>query len=106
MVEIIINLITAFIPKAYATKVSVCPNGSSGTCDEDFSSYIQGIYGFSIRLGGTLTVLMIIYAGYIYLTSQGDTSKINNAKDILTGTLLGFIMLLAAGLILNFLGMK
>ncbi|MCX6808317.1 MAG: hypothetical protein NTW50_01450 [Candidatus Berkelbacteria bacterium] len=95
-----------FLSKAGATGVAICPDGSSSCAGGyDFSSYVQAIYKFSIELGGSLTVLMLVYAGYIYLTSQGDTSKINSAKEILTGTLLGFVLLMSAGLILRFIGL-
>jgi hypothetical protein len=104
-----VNLITLLssselVRKAYATSVAICPDGG-GSCQKDFEGYVQSIYSFSIKLGGSLVVMMIVYAGYMYITSQGDTSKINTAKDVLVGTLLGFVLLLSAGLILRYLGL-
>ncbi len=87
-------------------QVGLCiPVKGVKTCNFDYGSYVHAIYGFALQLGGTLTVLMIIYAGYIYMTSQGDNTKINTAKDIFMGTLLGFVLLLTLGLILDFLGL-
>ena len=72
-----------------------------GTC----ISYIGEIYKYSLRLGAVLTVLIIIYAGYLYVFSQGDTSKLTQAKELLVGTLLGFLLLLTIGLVLDFIGL-
>ena len=71
----------------------------------NYEDYIHAIYMWAIQIGSVLTVLMIIYSGYIYMTSQGDSSKINTAKDIFMGTLLGFIILLAVGIILDYIGL-
>ncbi|MFA6963206.1 MAG: hypothetical protein WC227_00605 [Patescibacteria group bacterium] len=71
----------------------------------DYGEYVHAIYQFALKLGGTLTVLMIIYAGFVYMTSQGDNTKINTAKDVFMGTLLGYVLLLTLGMILDFLGM-
>jgi len=79
--------------------------GTSCVSNFNYAEYIHAIYGYSLKIGGVLTVLMIIYAGYAYMTSQGDNSKINTAKDIFMGTLLGFTLLLTLGLILDFLGL-
>ena len=72
--------------------------------DKDFTGYsdwIKAFYTFSIRLGGVLTILMLIFAGYKYMTSQGNPTAINEAKDILIGSLSGYALLLLVSLILN-----
>lgn len=106
---------------ARAVSVGVCPDGSTDCATKNYQwscipegkpghvdncvSYISEIYKYSLRLGATLAVLMIIYAGYLYVFSQGDTSKLTQAKEILVGTLLGFLLLLIIGLILDFIGL-
>lgn len=100
-----------FGKSALAVAVGVCiPTQNadgSFTCKSDFewNSYVTAIYGYAIILGGTLSVLMIVFAGYTYLTSQGDTTKINSAKEILLGAILGFLILLTVRLILDFIGL-
>jgi len=76
-----------------------------GSTASNYQEYISDIYSFSIKLGGTLTILMIIYAGYRYMTSKGNPSAINEAKEILFGTLSGFALLLMSYLLLNVLGL-
>jgi hypothetical protein len=69
-----------------------------------YQQYIADIFNFAMIAGGALSVLMIIYAGFRYMTSQGNPSGINEAKDILIGSLSGFALLLLSYLILKVLG--
>lgn len=72
-----------------------------GTSFVDFMDYIGAVFDFSLKLGVALTALMLIFAGYKYMTSQGNPSALNEAKDIMIGSLSGFIMLLLVYLILT-----
>jgi len=93
--------VTAFA--ALGTGIDVPGQGISKATS--YAQYIGNIYNFAIKLGGILAVLMIIYAGIRYMTSQGNPSAINEAKDILIGSLSGFALLLLIYLILNLLGL-
>jgi uncharacterized membrane protein len=64
-------------------------------------SYVNNAYNWSAVFGGLLAVLMIIYAGYRYMTSYGDPEKIADAKDIVEKTLIGLGLLILAALILQ-----
>lgn len=70
-----------------------------------WSSYILSIYRFSIKLGSSLVVLMIIFGAYKIITSQGDTKKVTEGKDMVLGSILGFVLLMVIGIILNFLNL-
>jgi len=59
-----------------------------------YIQYIHGIYEFSIKVAVALCTIMIIYAGFKYLTSKGDSGAINEAKDILFSTLMGAALLI------------
>lgn len=68
-----------------------------------FKDYVSAIYEFSLKLGAVLAVLMIVYAGYKYINSAGDTTKLGEAKEVLTGAISGFAILLIIGLLLRYL---
>jgi hypothetical protein len=91
---------------AVETKVAVglCLVGES-TCSYTYSDYVRNFYIYSLRLGLALAGIMIMYSGFLYLTSQGDTTKLNKAKEIFTGAALGFFLLISVYAILNFLGL-
>jgi len=69
----------------------------------DFDTYIKAILKFANTAGVALATLMLIYAGYKYMTSQGNPTAINEAKDIIIGSLSGLALLLLTSLILNVL---
>ncbi len=48
-----------------------------------------------------IIVLFIIYAGFLFVTAQGDTSKITTARSALTWSVIGGVIILGAKLILE-----
>lgn len=93
------------IDKAYALDTGVEIPGH-GTTFADFNAYVKAVFDFSLKLGVALTALMLIFAGYKYMTSQGNPTALNEAKDIMIGSLSGFIILLLVYLILNVYNLK
>ncbi len=71
----------------------------------NFADYISKFYSFSLKLGVGLCTLMIIYAGFKYMTSQGNPTIINEAKDITIGSLSGFLLLILTYFVLDTLGL-
>lgn len=69
-----------------------------------YSAYINGVYEFSIKVAVALCTLMVIYAGFKYLTSKGESGMINEAKDILFSTLMGAALLMLVILVGNISG--
>ncbi|MCX6744585.1 MAG: pilin [Candidatus Parcubacteria bacterium] len=49
-----------------------------------------------LGLLGIAFVLMIIYGGFLYLTSLGEESKIKKAKDLLKLAVIGFLIVMTA----------
>ena len=77
-----------------------------GTSFSSYNSYVSAVFQYSMKFGIVLTTLMIIYAGFKYMTSQGNPSAINEAKDIIIGSLSGFALLLVIYLVLNVLNLQ
>lgn len=48
-----------------------------------------------------IIVLFIIYAGFLYVTAQGDEGKIRTAHSALTWSVVGGVIILAAKLIVD-----
>lgn len=77
--------------------------GSSGVLN--FYDYANAIIKFCITiLGPIIAVLMIIYGGYLYIFSEGDSTKMTNAKDIIFGAIFGYAILFLTKFIANVLG--
>ncbi|MEK7642785.1 MAG: pilin [Patescibacteria group bacterium] len=52
-----------------------------------------------IPIGGVIAVIMIMYAGFLYVTAGGDTTKIKKAHDALLWSVIGAAILLGAWVI-------
>ncbi len=77
--------------------------GSGNTEFSGFQDYVNVIMPKIIPIGVALAVMMLIYAGIQYVTSQGDPNKIGTSKNIIVSTIIGLVMLLMASYILDIL---
>jgi hypothetical protein len=66
----------------------------------DFPTYILNIYKFGIWTVGIAALLMISIGGFMYFTSAGNTSKMDQAKRVIWDALFGLIVAMAAYLLL------
>ena len=66
----------------------------------DFGGYVSKILTWLVTIVSSLAVLMFIYAGYIYVTSQGSPEGVTQAKDIIIGVITGIILLFLIEVIL------
>jgi hypothetical protein len=58
-------------------------------------------FDWAIPITGGVAVIMLIWAGYLYMTSQGNQENITSAKDIITGVVLGLLLLFGAEMLLK-----
>lgn len=89
-----------------AVKIGVPIPGTSCTADSDVDlpEYIGCIYEFATYLAISLAILMIIWGGYRYITSQGNPDALGEAKEIIWGAIIGLLVLMLAYLILSQIG--
>jgi hypothetical protein len=62
---------------------------------------ILNISDILFRLAGMIAVGFVMYAGFTYLTSQGQADKISNAKKTLQNALIGLVIAILATAIIN-----
>ncbi len=55
-----------------------------------------------IGLLGIVFLLLMIYAGYLWFSAQGDEDKVKHAKDLLKNAVVGLIIITAAYAIASF----
>lgn len=63
--------------------------------------YIDTFYNYGLSIAGLLAAVMLMAGGTLWLVSGGDSGKVGQAKDIISGSLIGLIILFSAYLILN-----
>lgn len=87
-------------------------NLASGTCTEDntgqkqcqipwIAQYIEGIYKYGLSIAGILAAIVLMGGGVLWLISAGDASKITQAKELITGSVVGLLILSSSYLILK-----
>lgn len=62
---------------------------------------IQFIFIYSLYILGVVVFIMVLYAGFLWLTAAGNGGKISQAKSKIYNAIIGSILLVSAYLILN-----
>lgn len=68
----------------------------------DLGAYADNIMRYILPLGVALAVIMTMYAGIIFMTSQGQPDRIKDAQEIITGAVMGLVILILARLLMGF----
>lgn len=61
----------------------------------------KNLVNFAFYLSVPAVILLLSYAGYLYMTSAGDEGKVGQAHTIFTNVAIGFCIVLAAWLIVT-----
>ena len=94
----ILALMPASALAAYnAPPVAIKDPGSN----TDVAGIIGKVITWVLGLVGAIAVLFIIYAGILYVTSSGNKERIEQAKQTLTYAVIGLIVIVLAGVIVN-----
>jgi hypothetical protein len=68
-----------------------------GTCSiADIFVVGNTITQLILGLSGSIMLLMIIYGGFLFLTSSGNSEQISKAKKVLFGSLIGLVIVFVA----------
>jgi len=63
---------------------------------KDMGCYIVGIYRYFAGVAGILATVMIMYGGVQYVISLGNQQKLSQAKDTITGAIMGLVLVLGS----------
>lgn len=77
------------------------PGGTQLTDATTLTEMVKYFYDWGIALGGLAAFIALVLAGFQYLTSVGDPTKIKDAKDRINSAVLGLLLLLSSFLVLN-----
>ncbi len=62
------------------------------------------ILKWAIGIGGGIAFLLIIYAGFMLMTSQGNPERLQAGKELMTSAISGLILLIFSIFILKVIG--
>lgn len=74
---------------------------TGGSAESGLKGLASTIVKYFSIIVGAASVIMIIYGGFRYITSGGDSGKVGNAKNTLIYALIGLIIVALAQLIVR-----
>ncbi len=88
---------------------NVLPNNSSNNthCNAKGNSIVlvvMAIIDDLLRVSGVVAVIYIIYAGFEYVTSQGNPEKANKARQSILFALIGLVIAISAIVFVTYIG--
>ena len=68
----------------------------------DLPTIVGGIVGAVLGVLGAVLLLMIVYAGFLWMTAQGKDDQIKKAKQMIFNAIIGIIIVASAWAITSF----
>ena len=76
--------------------------GFEGADETSFAKIIGGVVSTALGFLGVIFVILIIYAGYNWMTAAGEEEKVRKAQDTIKRAVIGLIITTSAYAIWNF----
>ena len=70
----------------------------------DTNAFIGFILRWAIGIGGGIAFLLILYAGFMIMSSSGNPERLKAGQELLTSAIAGLIMLIFSVFILRVIG--
>lgn len=70
--------------------------------DSTLQDFIIKVINWAIGFSAVVAVVMIVFAGFKYITANGDENKIGSATKTLTFAIVGLVVCFIAVLLVNF----
>ena len=61
-----------------------------------FSAFLKTLLDIIITIAVPIVVLAIVYSGFLFVTAQGNETKLEKAKKVIVWTLIGGVLILGA----------
>jgi len=62
---------------------------------------LQSIVKWLLSLVGTIAVISLLYGGFLYITSQGEENKVEQAKRIILYSVIGLLIIGLSAIVVN-----
>lgn len=76
---------------------------NTGLAAEPVPKIVGSIIGAALSLLGIIFLVLMLYGGYLWMTSYGAEQKVTKAKNLIVDALIGLVIVLAAYAITNFI---
>lgn len=72
--------------------------------DSFIQTRVGTLIGTALSFVGVIFLVLIIYAGILWMTAQGNSQQVDKAKSMLVNSIVGIVVVFAAYAITNFIG--
>ena len=76
--------------------------GYAAANETTLSETIGSVIKTALSLVGTIFLALTVYAGFLWMTAQGDESQVEKAQNIIRAAVIGLVIALSAYGITNF----
>jgi len=84
-----------------ATQIGVAWADQGGQGNEGFISFVQSAVNWILALLGLITIIILIYGGFLMVTAAGDENKYKKGFTIVKQAVIGLILIGVSALIVN-----
>ncbi|MGB8815706.1 MAG: hypothetical protein WCC74_00495 [Minisyncoccia bacterium] len=63
---------------------------------DNITDFISLVLTQIVKVGAVISVIFLVYVGWMFVEARGDTTKISKAREALWGTVIGIALLLGA----------
>jgi len=88
---------------------ALCPPNvctALGEIPPDPLSFAGWVLGNSIKIGGGIAFLLMVFAGFQITISAGNPEKLKSGQEMLTAAIQGLLFLIFSAFLLNLIGVK
>jgi hypothetical protein len=75
-----------------------------GCINRDPQNIIERFIFLGLSMGGGIALLMILAAGFMFSTSQGNPKQVESAKELITAAVTGLLFIIFSVVMLQFIG--
>jgi len=94
--KILLIVFLLLVPLSVFAQADLEVDYINGPPGDSLPEYVQYIFNFSFGLAGLLAFLMLIYAGFQYISSAGSPDKLKDAKKRMLGSFLGLLIVISS----------
>lgn len=97
-----VGLVFLSVSGAFLVKKQyISADGNGFFADSSLDAFVNEFYPWAMTISAGLAIIMLIYSGYLFVTSAGNMEQVNKAKEYIVGALSGLAFLMLAAMILR-----
>ena len=96
LISIPVSVLAINLGTELTEDAAVMAGYSAGTTDTTFAETLGTIVKAVLSLVGIIFTLLLVYAGFIWMTARGEEDKVKKATSIIQAAIIGLIITLAA----------